>query len=250
MLKKYVFVFERMKAKLLKTTARFQSLETVLGLVILAGIAGILMSSILIAITDSISSQRNVENFDFLTDPQLKRGDRIYVRTANEEYVSVCEECEPTNQNLINRCKKSLCLKINPTRSSVFIYEPFDDGTFSLKTWEGLYLKRCSNCFESCPNIICADGVNPKLQTSKFTLIKHGNAQKSISIKADTGRLLEINECDQNCGRVIAALGVGLNTEFRIEKLPPIPISIKIERKQTMKFLVPSYAPITIPWSR
>lgn len=196
------------------------------------------------------SATRSVEeNFTFLTDPQLVSDDRIYIRTANDEYVSVCNGCEPIDQNLTNKCTKSLCLLLEPTRASVFIYEPHDDGTFSLKTSTGHYLKRCANCFERCPNVICADGINPKLQEAKFVLIKHGDGNNGISIKADTGRLLEINECGQKCGRVLAALGVGINGEFRIEKLPPLYQPPKRQREQTKKFLVPSYAPITIPYN-
>lgn len=188
------------------------------------------------------------ERFSFLTNPQLDRNDEIYIRTANDEYVSVCNGCEPIDQNLTNKCTKSLCLVLEPNRGSVFTYEPHNDGTFSLKTLTGHYLKRCANCFERCPNVICADGINPKLQEAKFVLIKHGN--NGISIKADTGRLLEINECGQSCGRVLAALGVGVNSEFRIEKLPPPYNPPQRQRKQTKKFLVPSYAPIMIPYNK
>jgi hypothetical protein len=155
----------------------------------------------------------------------------------------------------------------------VFTYFPHRDGTFSVQTESGKYWKRCENCFERCPGIICADGVNPNLQPAKFVLIKNhsgtgagddGSGHSTIhhvpgatgdvvsgptvSIKTDTGRMLEMHECDQTCGRVVASLGVGLNRQFVIEKLPPPyepPVRV---RHPTKKFRVPSSAPIIIPF--
>ena len=202
------------------------------------------------AIVFLVASSGMRESFAFITDPQLSSGDRIYIRTANDEYLSVCRDCQPVDQNLTNKCSASLCLVTQPTRASVFEYHPFDDGTFALKTSTGKYLKRCANCFERCPNVICADGINPTLQEAKFVLIKTDDGRNGIAIKADTGRLLEINECGQSCGRVLAALGVGQrNSQFRIEILPPPYQPPVRQRQQTKKFLVPSYAPISIGYT-
>lgn len=186
------------------------------------------------------------EKFDFLQDPQMRNNDMFYLKTVNGEYISVCNSCSSTDQNLFNKCSANLCSKPNPVRSSVFTYIKHPDGTFSVKTIDGSYWKRCENCFEQCPNIICADGVNSNLQPAKFVLIKNGDG--TISIVTDTGRLFELQECDQTCGRIISAQGAGINKQFTIEKLPPpyqVPNPI---RKKTTRFISPSYAPISIPY--
>jgi hypothetical protein len=184
--------------------------------------------------------------FPFLTNPQLDDGDQFYIRTTNGEYVSVCYSCQPTGQNLYNKCSANLCIKDEPVKSSVYTYVKHRDGTFSVRTVNGKYWKRCSNCFESCPNIICGDGINPNLQPSKFELIKNGDG--TVSIKTDTGRLLELQECEQSCGRIIAALGVGINKQFVIEKIEAPQVSYERDRKPTHKFVPPSYAPLIIPF--
>jgi hypothetical protein len=165
---------------------------------------------------------------------------------VNGEYVSVCYSCNPTKQNLTNKCSANLCLKTDPTKSSLFTYVKHRDGTFSVKTGEGKYWKRCSNCFESCPNIICADGINPNLQPAKFVLIKNGD--NTVSIKTDTDRLMEMQECEQSCGRIVAALGVGINRQFIMEKVEPQHVIYQRNRAPTKKFVMPSYAPIIIPF--
>jgi hypothetical protein len=204
---------------------------------------------LIIATTILKTSIREGFPHSFLSNPQLQRGDEFYLRTVDGDYVSVCQSCEPTDQNLTNRCKASLCLKANPVRSSVFTYLPHRDGTFSVQTTSGKYWKRCENCFERCPGIICADGVNVNLQPAKFVLIKRSDVSGPlISIKTDTGRMLEMHECDQSCGRVVASLGVGLNRQFVIEKLPPPykpPVRV---RQPTKKFRAPSSAPTIIPF--
>jgi hypothetical protein len=113
-----------------------------------------------------------------------------------------------------------------------------------VQTVEGKYWKRCDNCFERCPGIVCADGINPELQPAKFVLIKNG--ESLVSIKTDTGRLLEMQDCEQSCGRIVAALGVGLNRQFVIEKLPKPYEPPQRVRRPTKRFRVPSYAPMTI----
>lgn len=181
-----------------------------------------------------------------LMKPNLVKGDQFYLKTVNDEYVSVCASCSPIDQNLENKCSRNLCVKPNAVRSSVFTYIPHRDGTFSVRTVEGKYWKRCANCVELCPGIVCADGVNPRLQPSKFVLIKNGDELNSISIKTDTGRLLELHDCSQSCGRIVAALGVGLNRQFVIEKLPPPYQAPQRVRRPTKRFTPPSYAPISI----
>lgn len=186
-----------------------------------------------------------------LKPPNMQRGDQFYLKTINGEYVSVCGSCAPVDQNLVNKCSRNLCLKENPVRSSVFTYIPHPDGTFSVQTVEGKYWKRCANCFERCPGIVCADGVNPNLQPAKFVLIKNGEQPPevaTVSIKTDTGRLLEMHDCEQSCGRIVASLGVGLNRQFVIEPLPPPYTPPERVRAPTKKWHVPSYAPMNIAY--
>ena len=206
-----------------------------------------LIVAVAIAIFVSIMTAPEVEHyFPFLTDPQMDPNDQFYLKTVNGEYVSVCHACAPVDQNLTNRCSANLCIKNDPVRSSIFTYIQHPDGTFSVKTIEGKYWKRCENCFERCPNIMCADGINEKLQPAKFVLIKNGDG--TVSIETDTGRLFELQECDQSCGRIVAAQGLGLNKQFVIEKLPP-PYQVPTpHRKRTMRFIPPSYAPMIIPF--
>jgi hypothetical protein len=191
-------------------------------------------------------------SFPFLTDPQLHEGDRFYLKTLNGEYISVCSDCQPKDQNLTNKCSSVLCLKKYPTRGSVFVYVPYRDGTFSVQSdLTGKFWKRCNNCVHLCSDIICSDAINPRLQPAKFVLIKLGD---TISIKTDTGRLLDVMECEQTCGRVVAAVSTGVDWnkghyqtgQFTIEKLPRIPAPIVEDRSPTKKIIVPSYAAISL----
>jgi len=162
------------------------------------------------------------EAFDFLAQPQLKRGDRFYLRDANGYYVSVCSGCQPQNQNLRNQCSSLLCMLREPIKGSVWIYEPHDDGTCSIKSEPtGLYWKRCNNCVQDCPNIICSDGVNGRLQPAKFELIKPTRNTNIIAFRTDIGTFLDINQCDQQCGKVVSGVG-GLNATFRVEIIPRV----------------------------
>lgn len=182
----------------------------------------------------------------FITNPQMANRDRFYLRTLNGAYVSVCYSCKGTNQNLTNQCAANLCVKDEPVATSIFTYETHRDGTFSVKTFDGHYWKRCENCFNRCPNIICADGINSNIQPSKFVLIKNGD--NTVSIKTDTGRLLETQDCEQSCGEIIAALGVGANKTFTIEKIQSTTVTpiVKPIVKNTRG--VASYAPMIIPF--
>lgn len=207
----------------------------------------------------AVTAPRQVEMFDyrtegpatdfpFLTNPQMHYKDRFYLKTVNGEYISVCFSCTPSDQNLDNQCKASLCVKDVAVRSSIFEYLPHRDGTFSVRSEaNGKYWKRCDNCVDLCPNIICADGENPDLQPAKFVLIKNGDG--TVSIKTDMGRMLELQDCAQSCGRIVASQGLGINRQFVIEKLPP-PYSPpeRLNRAPTKKFIAPSYAPISIPF--
>lgn len=168
----------------------------------------------------------NVEAFDFLAQPQLQRGDRFYLRDANDNYVSVCSGCQPINQNLRNQCSSVLCMLREPIRGSVWIYEPHDDGTCSIKSEPtGSYWKRCNNCVQDCPNIICADGVNGALQPAKFDLIKPTRNTNAVAFRTDIGTFLDINQCDQQCGKVVSGVG-GLNATFRIQQLPRLTLTL------------------------
>lgn len=177
---------------------------------------------------------KNVENFSFpfLLKPHLSDGDDIYIKTFEGKYVTSCPNCLPLDANIINRCKKTLCIRDVPYLSSQFTYHKHRDGTFSLETADGEYWKRCARCIPLCPHTICSDGINSKLQTHKFILIK--NRDGTVSFKTDNGRLLEITECDQTCGKVVTALGLynkGNSKDFIIEKIPRpvIPLSKRIK---------------------
>ena len=54
-------------------------------------------------------------------EPNMKKGDKFYVKTLNGKYVSMCFNCQPNKQDLNNLCDSVLCLKDEPYLSSVFI---------------------------------------------------------------------------------------------------------------------------------
>lgn len=189
---------------------------------------------------------RRVERFDFLATPQPKRGDRFYLRDANGDYVSVCSGCQPINQNLRNQCSSVLCMLREPIRGSVWIYEPHDDGTCSIRSEPtGLYWKRCNNCVQDCPNIICSDGVNGKLQPAKFDMIKPTRNSNVVAFRTDIGTFIDINQCDQQCGRVVSGVG-GLNTTFRMEILNSINVNANGNANPPSYARWRGYAPISI----
>jgi hypothetical protein len=137
-------------------------------------------------------------DFPFLTQPHIDNGDKIYIKTLDGKYLSSCV-CKTNDANIKNACTRTLCIKDEPLLSSQFTFYKHSDGTFSIETYDGKYWKRCAECINSCPHTICADGINPNLQTHKFVLIKNGKTQtndptavdNTISIKTDNGRLLE-----------------------------------------------------------
>lgn len=158
-------------------------------------------------------------DFDFITPPRISHGDKIYLKTQNGKYITSCSWCLPIDANLKNKCDRVLCVTDVPYRSSQFMYHRHRDGTFSLETFDFKWLKRCSECINSCKHVICADGLNPNLQTQKFVLLK--NRDGTVSIKTDNDRLMEITECNQSCGPIVSAMGLNPHTtNFTIEFLP------------------------------
>jgi hypothetical protein len=197
----------------------------------------------------------SVENFSFpfLAKPHLTDGDTIYIKTIDGKYITSCAACFPNDANIDNRCKKTLCLKDVPYITSQFIYHRHRDGTFSLETAHGKYWKRCSECIQNCPHVICSDGINPNLQTHKFVLIKNRDNIDSISIKTDNGRLLEVTDCDQSCGKVVTALGLNASNTFVLERViaPVITPHKKPElKKVSFDKLLPREFPGQWPYSQ
>lgn len=184
--------------------------------------------------------------YPFLMDPQMEEGDEFFVKTPDGRYITACGDCLP-KVTLDNRCSHYLCAKRYPYQTSVFTYRKHDDRRFSIETAFGKYWKRCSGCVEFCHDVICADGENKKLRTSKFELIKNRNG--TVSFRNDMGRMLELCPCgdEGDCGKLMCSLGVfQKNTEFIIEKIPdrfpdPVLQFIKFKpdfvKKQDPRFL-------------
>lgn len=164
-------------------------------------------------------------DYPFLKNPQMHQGDKFLLKTPQGRYITSCGDCLP-KANLNKRCSFHLCVRKYPYQSSVWTYHKHRDGTFSVEAFNGKYWKRCDRCEEYCHDVICADGVNKKLRNCKFYLLK--NQDETISIKTDTGRILELCNCDavntesakSSCGKMMCSLGVGKDTRFIIEKLP------------------------------
>lgn len=198
------------------------------------------------------TTSRDVERKDlpFLRQPQMRDGMEFYLRTVNGEYVSVCRSCQPADQNLYNRCSAVLCLKRYPTAGSVFRYGQWRDGTFTVRTRSGEYWKRCANCVERCPGVICADGRNPWLAPARFRLVK--NDDGSVSLMTDTGRMIEAHACGQRCGRILASLGVGINRQFYVERLrdaePRIASVPYVPPRSAAPNRARGYEPVSIPF--
>ncbi len=100
--------------------------------------------------------------------------------------------------------------------------------------------------------------MNPNLQTHKFVLIKNGKTQSNdpdavdntISIKTDNGRLLEVTDCNQSCGKIITALGLNSNSSFMVERIET-PEAIKtlkrINRSQQLHTQYDNQLPQSFP---
>ena len=205
----------------------------------------------------SMSIEHYSSDFPFLTQPHIDNNDKIYIRTADGKYLSSCV-CSTIDDNLNNNCSRTLCLKDEPLLNSQFVFHKHSDGTFSLETYDGKYWKRCAECINGCPNVICADGINPNLQTHKFVLIKNGKTQtndptaidNTISIKTDNGRLLEVTDCNQSCGKIITALGLNSSSSFIVERIAT-PEAIKtlkrINRSQKLEGQYDQQLPQSFP---
>lgn len=177
-----------------------------------------LLLLLLAVIQVSFVLQENID-YPFLKNPQMQQGDEFLLKTPDGRFLTSCGNCYP-GVNLDERCSRYLCVRKYPYQSSVFTFHKHRDGTCSIETVTGKFWKRCIRCGELCHDVICADGVNKKLQNSKFVLIK--NANGTVSFKTDTGRILELCNCNDTagCGKLVCSLGVGKETEFILEKLP------------------------------
>lgn len=189
---------------------------------------------------------KSMESFSFLAKPHLVDGDAIYIKTSNGKYLTSCDACFPKDANIDNRCSSTVCLRDIPYQKSQFIYHKHNDGTFGLETVDGKYWKRCAKCIPLCPHTICSDGINPNLQTHKFVLIKNNDGNETISIKTDNGRLLEVTDCNQTCGKIITALGLNLGNNFMIEKVIS-PIAIYPVKKEHKKVSFAKHLPREFP---
>jgi hypothetical protein len=203
---------------------------------------------------ESNNLQKEHFSFPFLAKPHIKDGDKIYIKTVDGKYLTSCSNCSPRDANIYNKCKKTLCIRDEPYLNSQFTYHKHRDGTFSLETQEGKYWKRCAQCIPLCPHTICCDGVNPNLQTHKFVLLKNQHDREhenSVSIKTDNGRLLEVTNCDQTCGKIVTALGLNTTSRFIIEIIPPpvIPLSQRI-KPVTFDHKLPQPFPKQWPYSQ
>lgn len=182
--------------------------------------------------------------FDFIKDPKISHKDKIYLKTMNGKYLTSCSWCVPTDANINNMCSRVLCLSDVPLLGSQFVYYRHRDGTFSLETFDYKWLKRCAVCVHGCDNIICADGLNPNLQTHKFVLIK--NSDGTVSIKSDNDRLIEVTNCGQSCGPVITAIGLNEDaTRFEMEILPKEELDYRVYKVDTQG---PRFTKIPLPF--
>lgn len=210
-------------------------------------ISTVLLLFIILAFAVILYTHIVIEGWDWLTNPQLIRGQRFLIKTLNGEYLTSCRDCKPNDQNLTNKCSSVLCLSKYPLNASVFIYEPYRDGTFAIRVEAtDKYWKRCTNCVDSCEHIICTDGINPTLQSAKFVLIKNDDSAGSVSIKCDNGGLIELNNCDQSCGKVVAAIGLGINSQFIIEPLMTPQNSTRTTSDTNITSGIAPYAPQTL----
>jgi hypothetical protein len=101
---------------------------------------------------------------------ELKRNDQFYLTDDNGEYISECQT-------------GGLCPQQYPVRGkSAWIYIPYRDGTFSVKSAvSDRYWRR-----DSSGKIVCRKSTWPETdQPAKFGLIKFGDG--TIGIKTDIG---------------------------------------------------------------
>jgi hypothetical protein len=162
------------------------------------------------------------EKFSFLTQPYLVTGDKITLQTRDGRYITACNNCEPTQGDVENQCKYVLCLRSELYNSGIFTLHKHDDYKWSFETEFGSFWKRCETCVYNCDSAICADGINDKLKTHKFYIIKNGDG--TIRLKSDNGRFIEACPCNQTCGKdLICAKGLGGDLDFILTKTAPSP---------------------------
>jgi len=170
------------------------------------------------------------EHFSFITPPVLNDGDQFMMKTLDGQYVSVCSKCHPYDANINNLCSSLLCLTKVPFRSSVFTYRHFRDGRFAIETHEFKFWKHCDLCVHDCKGSICGDGINKDLKTHKWILIKNADEHNSISIRSNTGRMVQRCDCSQTCGKILCTMGLGGNERFIIEKVAKGPVEERVLR--------------------
>ena len=142
--------------------------------------------------------------------------------TLDGQYLSVCTSCSPYNANIKNLCSSLLCLTKYPLHSSVFKYHSFLDGRFALETNEFKFWKHCDKCIHDCKGAICADGINKNLKTHKWILIKNGDNDHTVSIKSNTGRIVQRCDCSQSCGSIMCTMGLAGFEKFKVIKVNDI----------------------------
>ena len=184
-----------------------------------------------------LEHKSNKEKFalQFLTEPVMNDGDKFMLVTMDGQYVSVCDKCSPNDANINNLCSSLLCLTKYPYQSSVFTYHKFLDGRFAIETNTFNFWKHCDNCVENCKGAVCGDGINKALATHKWFLIKNDDADHTISIKSNTGRMVQRCNCSQTCGEILCTMGLSNNEKFKVQKVlnvPPPPVVFRYKPKQ------------------
>ena len=61
-------------------------------------------------------------------------------------------------------------------------------------------------------------------------LIKNDDEHSSISIKSNTGRMVQRCDCSQSCGEILCTMGLGGNERFIVEKVLSAPPEERILR--------------------
>jgi hypothetical protein len=166
----------------------------------------------------------------FFRDPVLSDGDKFMLKTLDGLYVSTCQKCSPVDANMKNLCSSLLCLTRFPLKSSVFTFHSFRDGRFAVETFDYRFWKHCDNCVHECRGAVCGDGINKKLRTHKFHLIKQPD--RTVTIRTNSGRMIQRCNCSQTCGYILCTMGLNdRETErFVVEKIQPGPVEPKILR--------------------
>ena len=160
-----------------------------------------------------------LEKFQFVESPEINDGDQFMLMTIDGQYLSVCKGCKPYNANIKNMCESLLCLTRYPLQSSVFKYHSFLDGRFALETNEFKFWKHCDECVHECKGSICADGINKNLKTHKWILVKNADSDHSVSIKSNSGRMVQRCDCSQTCGSIMCTMGLSGSEKFKVIKV-------------------------------